>query len=114
MAFILLAGAGYAYYKNQQQGTASANPYPLDPDIDLDGKTCIDFLPMELRSALLSNSVTTITFYKGDYRKVRGQVEHQVQGILTANPWLAGWCVREREIDSFGVAAKIFTVRTTS
>jgi hypothetical protein len=95
MVFFLLAGAGYAYYKYQQD--AAAIPYPLDPDIDLDGKMCIDFLPVELRSALISNAVTTITFYKGDYRNMRGQLEHQVKEILATNPWLAGWCVmRER------------------
>jgi hypothetical protein len=90
MAFILLAGAGYAYYKSQQDA-AAAKEYPLE--VDLEGKTAIEFLPLELQSPLISKSVTTITFYKGDYRKIKDQLEQRVQDILQANPWLGGWCV---------------------
>jgi hypothetical protein len=96
MVLFLLAGAGYAYYKYQQDAAAT-KIYPLDEDLDLDGKICIDFLPAELTSVLISNSVTTITFCKGDYRNMRGLLQHQVQEILAANPWLAGRCVGEIE-----------------
>ena len=93
MVFFLLAGAGYAYYKYQQDA-ATVKEYPLDPDVDLEGKTGIDFLPLELRSPLISNAVTTISFYKGDYRTIKDKLEQRVQEIVQANPWLGGWCVQ--------------------
>lgn len=89
MVFFILAGAGYAYYKHRERSAPKL--YPLDPDVDLEGKSAIDFLPLELRSPLISNSVTTITFYKGDYRVVKDRLEQRVHEILQANPWLGGW-----------------------
>ncbi|KAG7343352.1 hypothetical protein IV203_021297 [Nitzschia inconspicua] len=93
MALILLAGAGYAYYKSQ--GNVSPEEYPLDSAICLEGKVAVDFLPLELRSPLLSNAVTTITFYKGDYRAIKEPLEQRVQEILSANPWLSGWLAKK-------------------
>jgi hypothetical protein len=91
MAFVLLAGAGYAYYQKKQ----AENAYPLDPSVNLEGKQTVEFLPMELRAGSLmsQNATTTITFYKGDYRTVQERMEQRVQEILQSNPWLGGWCV---------------------
>ena len=91
--FVLLAGAGYAYYQQQTKG----DEYPLDPSVNLENKQAIDFLPLELRSGLFSNATTTITFYKGDYREIRERLEGRVQEILQANPWLGGWCVLQKK-----------------
>jgi hypothetical protein len=97
MALIFLAGAGYAWYTSTQDGSSQQTPkYPLDPDLNLDDKESIDFWPLELRSSLLSNAHTTITFYNGDYRKIVNTVEQRVKEILAVNPWLGGWYVPKK------------------
>jgi hypothetical protein len=86
MALLILAGgAGYAYYKARTGG------YPLDPSINLDHKESIEFLPHELKSGVMSNAISTVTFYKGDYRKVSERLEKRVEEIVKANPFLGGW-----------------------
>jgi hypothetical protein len=116
MALILLAGAGYSYYASQKNQQPA---YPLDPDLSLEGKESIDFLPLELKSSLFTNSFTTITFYNGDYRNVSGVIENRVQEILKANPWLGGWIAQKPDDstvrlwydpNSIDTAPNIFTV----
>ena len=114
MALILLAGAGYAMYKQkqEQEPVIEFKDYPLDPAVlrffDTDGENrdddgerndgsknknkieFVDFLPSELSMGQYSNSLTTITFYEGDYRKIQNRLERRVNEVLKMNPWLGG------------------------
>jgi hypothetical protein len=93
MALMLLAGAGYAWYQASQQQQAQEK-YPLDPNLNnLEGKIAVEFLPLEYKIGLLSNSLTTVTFYQGDYRTIVDGLRERVEDIIAANPWLGGWCV---------------------
>ena len=92
MALIILAaGAGYAYYNKTR-----VSAYPLDPAINLDGKESIEFVPFELQYGVVSNAISTVTFYKGDYRTISERLEGRVQDIVKANPFLGGWYVTKR------------------
>ncbi|VEU41511.1 unnamed protein product [Pseudo-nitzschia multistriata] len=50
----------------------------------------VNFLPAEIKMCRYANSLTTITFYEGDYRKIRKDLERRVNNVLEANPWLGG------------------------
>ena len=108
MALMLLAGAGYALYKQQQdkEPTKEFKDYELDPAVlrffndekDDDETTTpstkkigfIEFLPSELAMGQYSNSLTTITFYEGDYLKIKSELECRLNEVLQVNPWLGG------------------------
>jgi hypothetical protein len=105
MAFMLLAGAGYAIYKQQQEKepTKEFKDYELDPAVlrffndEIDDETTkstkinfIEFLPSELTMGQYSNSLTTITFYEGDYLKIKSELEYRINEVLKVNPWLGG------------------------
>lgn len=103
MALMLLAGAGYAMYLKQQQ-QAQQDATPLDPAIDLSpeaGKIGVDFLPFELNSSVLTTSLTTITFFQGDYRTIQDALARRVEAILQANPFLGGWLAHKPGDEQF-------------
>ncbi|MGK3740128.1 MAG: hypothetical protein ACI90V_006976 [Bacillariaceae sp.] len=111
MALMLLAGAGYAIYRQQQEKepTKEFKDYELDPAVlrffndEKDDETTtstststsskigfIEFLPSELTMGQYSNSLTTITFYEGDYLKIKSELECRINEVLKVNPWLGG------------------------
>jgi hypothetical protein len=92
MALLLLAGAGYAYYKTAQEAEQN---YSLD--IDLEGKTAITLLPLELTSGLLQSSLSTITFLDGDYVSISKQLQARVDAVIELNPWLSGWIAKAKD-----------------
>lgn len=99
MALILLAGAGYAMYKQKQDGNDGVKEfkdYENDPAIisifndDNDAIKNVEFLPEELTEGQYSNSLTTITFYKGDYLTIQKKLENRINEVLLKNPWIGG------------------------
>jgi hypothetical protein len=90
MALILLAGAGYAYYQTQQEEAANTK-YTLDEDVHLEGKSTIQFLPLELEAGILQASLTTVTFFDGNYQEAAPKLQRRVDRVLKKNPWLGGW-----------------------
>lgn len=87
MPFLVIPITMYVVYKRQQ----SSELYAMDPEIDLDGKTAIRFLPMEIEKAgMLESPITTISFFNGNYKVIAPQLKKQIDLIISANPWLGG------------------------
>jgi hypothetical protein len=85
MALLLVVGVAYtAYQKNEDA------KYPLDPEIQLDGKVAVELLPLEQTLAVLEAPLTTISFFDGDYKTASNYLQTRVADILQKNPWLGG------------------------
>lgn len=94
MALLMLAGAGYAYYKNVKEAELK-----FCLEIDLAGKTAISLLPLELTSGLLKTSLSTITFLNNDYVSISKLLEERAEAIFQANPWIGGWIAKKTPED---------------
>merc|ERR1719491_2028105 len=97
MATLFLAAAGYAAYKQHQEKdtTREFKDYELDPDVlHLLKKSknieSVRFLPSELTTGLKHISLTTITFYEGNYLNIKTKLERRINEVLKVNPWLGG------------------------
>lgn len=114
-SLIFLAGAGYAYYQQQEAR------FRLDEGIDLEDPSLqsVEFLPAEVSSSMLQSTISTITFYEGgSYETVRSKLEARVDAIRAANPWLGG-IVAQRRSDPYprlfyGTDAGSSTIETPS
>mmetsp|Transcript_11540 Transcript_11540/g.17854 ORF Transcript_11540/g.17854 Transcript_11540/m.17854 type:complete len:482 (+) Transcript_11540:150-1595(+) len=90
MPMFLFAGVAYAGYVAQNQEA------DIDKDIQLDGKTVVDLLPLEQTLDLLEEPLTTITFLEGgSYKDIVPQLETRVSHIVQQNPWLGGWFIKD-------------------
>jgi len=91
MPFVLIPVAMYVVYKRQQSSELVA----MDPEIDLEGKTAVRFLPMEVEKAgMLECPINTISFFNGNYKEIAPQLKERVDDILRVNPWLGGWIAK--------------------
>eukprot|EP00536_Pseudo-nitzschia_multiseries_P014169 jgi/Psemu1/245928/estExt_Genewise1.C_6650012 len=106
MITLPLAVVLYMRYK-QKHDRVEFKDYPLDDDVlrffeTRDEKSGIqvpkndkkisfaNFLPAEIQTSHYSSSLTTITFYEGDYRKIENKLKRRVNDVLATNPWLGG------------------------
>lgn len=90
MPMLILAGAAYVAYQKQQSDALSVT----DASINLEGKTCVEFFPLELKLGLFEAPISTATYFDGNYKVAVEHLQQRVAAIVHANPWLGGWLVK--------------------
>jgi hypothetical protein len=93
MALFLIAGAGYAYYQQQEAR------FHLDEGLTLEGESIssTELFVHEAEHTICHATISTVTLFEGKSADdVKGLFQKRVDMILEANPWLCGIVAQRR------------------
>ena len=101
---VFLAGAGIAYYNQQQEIRQDLLHRIEEEKLDFENSLPIELLPWEVSSTLVKTPRTTITFFKLppniSYEEISAKLEKIVVDIVEKNHWLAGFIAKRPDLEN--------------
>lgn len=83
-------------YTEEEEESLLPPANELDPSV-LEGKRCLELLPLERCLALFEAPLATITFMDGDPSVATAYLTARVADILNRNPWLGGYFAKKKD-----------------